>query len=96
MSFKYVSFQVKMKQLTFHVPVMFPDKLVHASVAAAMLAVLKEHFPTAKIKPVHAGTIGSLFVEAVHGRSETLDLISDGIHDERMINAYDYTHGLKT
>jgi hypothetical protein len=93
MAFKYINFLVSMKTIRFVVPIMFPDKLVHSSVAAAMLVTLQQHFPDSEIKPVSAGLCGNLEVDGVEGESTTLHLKSQPV-DADVINSYDYLHGI--
>lgn len=91
--FKYVQFLVELGQTKFLVPVIFPDKLVHSEVAAAMLKCLSRHFREAVIRTVSAGNINDLDVESVSGKSDTLGLKSDP-NDAKVINGYLYTHGI--
>lgn len=94
MSFKYVNINVRLGEFSFDVPIMFPDKLVHADVAAVMVAVVRRSFPGAKsVEVVSAGELGCLEVDGTHGGSSTLH-VGSRPDDERMINSYDYAHGV--
>lgn len=72
-----------------HIPLIFPDMLVHADVAKSITRALPN--PT---YPVAAGeiSVGILGYEC-HGFSETLKLQSRP-QDASIINSMDYCHGL--
>lgn len=91
MGWKYVMFELQHDGLTIQFPVIFPDKMVHLEVATVMKFVgpLDE-----KAQVVSAGSIETLVVRGVGGRSDTLRLGSSS-GDERTINLYNYAHGLK-
>lgn len=80
---KYVMFQVEDQKI----PIIFPEQLVHAEVAAVVKAVLSNG-----AKVVSAGLITAMAVVATDGDSETLGLKSDPA-DANIINAYPYEHG---
>lgn len=95
--YKYVMFSVTGNDgMTFRVPVIFPDCLVHRGVAEVMqFTMMRHHWPlAAAIRPVSAGMIGHLEAKYVAGESETLRLKSDP-GDEDVINMYPYLHGRK-
>lgn len=80
------------------VPVIFPDMLVHADVAHAMELVVKSTLaPKAKIK-VKTTSAGECRLDDVvcHGGSETLNVDSRERLDARVIEMYDYLHGIET
>lgn len=82
---KYVMFRKALDSVTLFVPVIFPNALVHADVAEAMMAgPLKDHF-------VHSAGEVSLFGgrAAVSGESETLNRKCDP-GDARRIMMSDY------
>ena len=72
-------------------PVIFPDKMIHAEIAA----VIKLCAPLdgRKQRVVSAGEICVLRVDAAIGRSKTLKLNSR-LQDKDIINLYDYKHGI--
>ncbi|EGB8646316.1 hypothetical protein H8N91_001743 [Salmonella enterica] len=76
------------------VPVIFPDLLVHADVARAMTAMIKEGSSNTNITDVRVVSAGfcNTAVEC-HGKSETLNIASRDI-DNTVINTVDYTFGL--
>lgn len=90
MSWKYVMLRTKVGTLEIDVPVIFPDKLVHADVARAIAPLLPGKFEYA----VGAGQVNMLEVRSVEGRSESMGIASRGHHDAKVINTYDYTHGV--
>jgi hypothetical protein len=92
--FKYVNFRVTLGSVEYDVPVMFPDKLVHLDVATVIMVAMRRTWPRGVIKPVSAGTVALLQVEATTGRSESLDLDADPA-DAQMINTYSYCHGVR-
>lgn len=80
------------------VPVIFPDSLVHADVAAAMEAVVKSTLvPKARVKP-KTTSAGECYLDNVkcHGSSESLNLEARERLDARVIEMYDYLHGIET
>lgn len=94
---KYIVMQVPvkgMKGVVREMPIIFPEALTHALVAAA----LERHCPELKgSRPVSAGFISSLDVRAAcHGKSESLgNLQSRGQVDDQLICTVDYTHGVR-
>jgi hypothetical protein len=79
-------------------PIIFPEALTHAVVAAA----LERHCPELRGgKPVAAGFLSSLTCAsplkdggACWGDSESLKLKSRGTIDDALINMLDYNHGI--
>lgn len=72
------------------VPIIFPDALSHIDVAIAVQAICPE---LEESKPVSAGFLSSLDIDATtSGKSTTLGLGSDP-GDALVISTYDYTHG---
>lgn len=76
-------------------PIVFPDALIHADVAAALAL----HLPQLKgAMPCAAGSLSSMEVGAVgacHGKSETLgNLKSRGKQDDTLMMCWDYLHGV--
>lgn len=81
------------------VPVIFPDLLVHADVAHAMELVVKSTLmPKTRLKP-KTTSAGECRLDNVlcHGESESLGgLQSRERLDARVIEMYDYLHGIET
>ncbi len=80
------------------VPVIFPDLLVHADVAHAMELVVKSTLvPKARVKP-RTTSAGDCRLDNVlcGGGSESLKLESRERLDARVIEMYDYLHGIET
>ena len=88
MAWKYVMFQ---HGDTFRVPILFPDKLVHADIAERLFPCMP--IP-AKTRIVSAGMIEQLYVEGVYGKSETLNINSLEKEDQETINYLTYRHGI--
>lgn len=84
--FKYVV----LSNSLFHFPIIFPDKLVHADVARALVGVT----PGKKVKVTSAGFLLLQTKVQMDQKSETLRLGPDP-DDERMINNYIYGHGIR-
>lgn len=96
MAWKYVMFEVRSTKavVSYCVPVIFPDKLVHQLVDAVMVPCLREHFKGWHVAAVNAGKIESVLVDGLGGGSETLNLSHDP-DDARLIEAYSYGHGIR-
>lgn len=76
-------------------PIIFPDALTHADVAASLAL----HCPELKGgTPVAAGFMSSLNVGdrgACRGKSESLgNLQSRGLEDDTLMSCWDYLHGM--
>lgn len=94
MAWKYIMFEVKGKELTFSVPIIFPDKLIHVDMAKYAMHIVMRSFPKFDCDLINAGMIDSIEANATHGMSETLHLNSDK-DDVNVINLYQYQHGYK-
>jgi len=82
------------KDLPRVVPVVFPDIFNHDDMALFAAEALRASLgqPAAPVEVVSAGFVDAMFYET-HGKSVTLGVPSRP-EDARIINAYDYTHGL--
>ncbi len=89
MGFKYIMLELDSGSFKRRVPIIFPDLLVHADVAA----VLQQTPGMADAKPVSAGSV-ELMVTACHGKSTTLNVASNEEDDAELINAFPYFHGI--
>lgn len=76
-----------------HVPIIFPDALIHKDVAAAMRGILIRQFRYSVVTPVSAGKY-DVYTQTCSGESETLGLKSDP-EDSRTIQTYRYCHGIQ-
>jgi len=95
MAWKYVMFRVTIGETSWKLPVIFPDKLVHADVAAHLEVCVADTFKLAKIETVSAGAIESVLVSGIGGRSETLGISSKPREDSDTICGYSYFHGVE-
>lgn len=87
---KYIMFEsVDQDGLTRAVPVIFPDFLVHAEVAGRLRGLVP-----GITRVVSAGT-ALVNVDATTEGSETLGVRARD-KDSRIINMYDYLHGIET
>lgn len=85
---KYIVFVKRAKALTIHVPVIFPNMLVHADVAKMLTCDIG---PLAGYKADSAGecyTYGHDFM--CHGESTTLRLKANPQRDSRLLYLADY------
>lgn len=85
---KYVVFVKRAKTITIHVPVVFPNMLVHADVAKMMTCDIG---PLAGYKADSAGecsTFGHDFM--CHGESTTLGLKAKPNRDSELLHMADY------
>jgi len=88
---KYIMIEVE-KPVRRRIPIIFPNDMVHAIVAEAILSKAKTmNWQNAKV--VSAGDCSVMDVEC-SGHSSTLKLSSDSFKDERIINNIDYLHGI--
>lgn len=103
MGWKYVMMEVRVREradktdgITVQMPIIFPDKLVHSMMFAAMKAVLNAH-GFDHVGVASAGMIEHIDIEIGHlgGESETLGLASKP-EDRETIVEYSYDHGIKT
>lgn len=86
MGWKYIMLESGM----FRYPIIFPDKLVHDEVVKQIIPLI----PGKEVKIISAGSIEGVEVDGVGGRSTTLNIDSLGEEDERLINVYNYGHGI--
>ncbi len=89
MGFKYIVLELDSGSFKRRVPIIFPDILVHADVAAAVQSLPM----MGEAKPIAAGSI-DLMAAACHGRSSTLN-VSAGETDAELINTFPYFHGME-
>lgn len=90
---KYIVMQTTRKGMVREFPILFPDALTHAVVAAALERHCEE---LTGARPVSAGFISSTVIdEGCYGESETLRLKSRGAADDQLIAMLDYTHGIR-
>lgn len=92
---KYIVMQVRIGGLVRELPIVFPDALTHATVAAA----LERHCPELRGgRPVAAGFLSCMAVGkkgTCHGKSESLGgLKSRGEVDDALMCMLDYTYGI--
>lgn len=93
---KYVMFRIEQgygnERIIRHVPIIFPDNMVHKDVADRIARSVMGGF-NGPAHPVSAGeiTLGEI---SCHGHSETLGLKSAGERDARVIELFDYVHGV--
>lgn len=91
---KYVMFEIRHDSIVINVPIMFPDSLVHSLVADEMQRVFKKHrWPNARV--VSAGSVTGIDDVYTSGESETLGVASRGKRDQRIIENYDFLHGIE-
>jgi hypothetical protein len=91
---KYITMQVSNKKgLRLAIPIVFPNILVHAQVAAVLKVLLNEQFPGHHVKALSAGEVNSadMHVEA-HGESTSLKLKARP-EDTSLIIGNDYGAG---
>lgn len=81
---KYVMFKKVHKEFTQYVPIVFPNIIVHADMAKAMLAG-----PLAGFVVHSAGEVSPLDMKP-HGESSTLNVKADLPDDERRLLMNDY------
>lgn len=88
MSVCYGDVRTKIRQL---VPIIFPSQMVHEQVFDAIRPLYEINGP---VQIVSAGDVTFNSVECC-GDSETLDVKSRDAEDDRLINTYDYLHGIE-
>lgn len=86
---KYVMFQITTGDLVRHVPVIFPDTLVHSDVAGLLLAL--PQLTGASIVSAGECRVDSI---ACYGQSKTLQVTSLERTDADTIEMYPYLHGI--
>lgn len=89
MGFKYVMLEMPCGGVRRRIPIIFPDILVHADVAAAVQSLPM----MGEAKPIAAGSIDLMAAEC-HGKSTTLN-VSAGETDAELINTFPYFHGIE-
>lgn len=97
MAWKYIVFEIETpSRIKMELPVIFPDKLVHADVAEALHRVLRKTFHHAMSKPLSAGAISMVRIPfGTEGESKTLKLKSRTEDDDVLIESFEYSHGIK-
>lgn len=88
---KYVMFEHDLEGVTQKIPIIFPDRLVHADVAERMRHLLRRVHKI-DAKPVSAGFV-NLGLISCYGESETLGLSARN-EDGAIIETMDYLHGI--
>lgn len=98
---KYIVLRTTNGDIVRDIPFIFPNHLVHADVAEALADMLIRKYASgspATVQAISAGEISSLEIagdtHSCDGESTTLHLKSRGEEDSRMINTYDYYHGI--
>jgi hypothetical protein len=90
MGWKYVMLEHDMGGgLKIRVPIIFPDKLIHAEIAAVTKLCLRGR----NVRTVSAGVIEHIVPIGLGGESETLRMAS-AIGDADTIKGYSYFHGI--
>ena len=88
--------QINQGGIVRELPIIFPDFIVHADMADAVVRLLRREHKIPDARPVSAGFTSSLYVAepgSMHGVSESLNLYArpgDGAHTAGM----DYSHGI--
>lgn len=91
---KYIMFQHVIDDVPQLIPIIFPNNLVHALVAATMVACFDAH-GLKDVLPVSAGEITIFGTEIeTSGESKTLRLKARS-EDAAVIHNYDYFHGIE-
>lgn len=88
---KYITFSVEINDTKIIVPFIFSSMLVHRDMTDNC-RVIKRTFPTAKVTLRSAGMVNSSL--ECSGESETLN-ISSHPDDTRILQSYDYCHGIE-
>lgn len=91
MGWKYVMIEATFGTTKRVFPIIFPDAMVHAEVAA--VAVLCSPMDGNKPRVVSAGNVDMLDLSGCSGKSTTLKL-SSRPEDATIIWNYDYEHGI--
>lgn len=90
---KYIMFECKSKEITRHVPVIFPDFIVHKDFAEYVTHALRREHRFDSVIAVSAGFYDPPTMQC-SGESETMKLKSKGKADGRIIKMYNYFHGI--
>jgi hypothetical protein len=92
---KYVVLRCEAKDTVVLMPIIFPAALVHKSVATAIAVNLRHDHGYTSVKALSAGDVRWCPRGAIcSGKSETLGVASRPEEDGRLIDSYDYTHGI--
>lgn len=91
---KYVVFKTVVNGVERELPVIFPEELVHAQVAARLERLINES-GDGSAQVVAAGMIRVDSVVCT-GRSETLSRNSRGSRDKKLIEEFEVTRGFAT
>jgi hypothetical protein len=93
MGWKYIMIEINVpnSKTKMQFPIIFPDKLIHAEVAAVMKLVAPLDGNNPHI--VSAGCIGHIEVDGLYGESTTLQIKSRP-EDRGVIENYSYAHGI--
>ncbi len=92
---KYIVMQRKVGGTVRHVPVIFPNELVHRHVAEALLKLPGNPYQFLN-KVASAGDVTvELGSVACSGGSTTLNIKSRGVVDERLIDTVEYGGGVR-
>jgi hypothetical protein len=96
MGWKYIMVLNKIGDTKFLVPVIFPDKLVHADVYTCLKPTMPafQSRPGWGIKAVSAGKIEHIEIDGLGDRSDTLNLDANTERDTNVIQTYSYLHGV--
>lgn len=89
---KYIMLELKIGQVVSHLPIIFPNLMVHSEVAKYIQQML---FDVHKFDTkVHSA--GEVTIECIscHGGSSTLNKDADLTLDRETIDMFDYFHGI--
>lgn len=90
---KYIVMEVELtKGHKLEIPILFPDILVHDTIAKQMVHMLYRQFlSSSDVRCVAAGFVASIDMQiSCHGRSESLNIASRGEIDSDLIKMTDY------
>jgi hypothetical protein len=90
---KYLMFETRIGGIDVHIPVIFPNALVHSIVAKDFHRVLARHYDGAPIALVSGGSC-NVAVASTYGISETAK-VSAKEEDAIEITNIDYTGGIQ-
>lgn len=94
MGMKYIILEIKNGDTKREWPIIFPDMMVHSEVAN----IMQQHIEFVNAMPckrIAAGSVSFFGGEVrCYGESETLNLESRGVEDEKLIKMFDYLHGI--
>lgn len=93
---KYIVMKVVNKDVERELPILFPDALVHKTMAQIVTHIAFRDLGCASASCVAAGFISSAAVGAgCYGESESLGIESRGEEDDKLIGMLDYNHGIR-